>query len=125
MIYMISEFEQLIQYLQLALDNLDNNSSKINDELNQWKSEIDIEKLAEGLKLILDNVLKWYDEYKKSKNILSISLKEYDIVSKESSYLLGEASLINDLYLEQIDWIIGNIGILMCNDINKGGKVNE
>lgn len=52
---------------------------------------------------------KWYEEYKKTNNILSISLKEYDWVSKETSFILGECALIDDLYMEVIDFYVGKV----------------
>ena len=74
---------------------------------------------------VLEKITKWQKQYKDTENILEISLKEYDWVSKEVSYILGECALIDDLYMEVIDYYIGSIGASMCDKIREGGKTNE
>ena len=74
------------------------------------------EKLIKYLKLSKKNL------NKNTNDILQISLEEYDIVSKESAYILGECSTMYDLlYVEIIDFQIGCIGGIMCNKIKNGG----
>lgn len=121
----IHDFERLIKYLKLAKQNIDIKKETIINELKHWNSEITIEELNESLPTILEKVINWYELYKKTGNILEISLKEYDWVSKETSYILGECALVDDLYVEIIHFVIGNIGIEMCDAIKKGGKTNE
>ena len=121
----IYDFERLIKYLKLAIQNIDEQKEDIIDELKRWKSKTTIDELNENLPIILKKVTNWYEMYKKTGNILEISLKKYDWVSKETSYILGECALVDDLYAEIIHFVIGNIGIEMCEAIKKGGKTNE
>ena len=121
----IYDFERLIKYLKLSLKNIELKKEFIINELKRWNSEITIEELNESLPTILEKVIIWYELYKKTGNILEISLKEYDWVSKETSYILGECALVDDLYAEIIHFVIGNIGIEMCDAIKRGGKQNE
>ena len=121
----IYDFERLIKYLKLSLKNIELKKEFIINELKRWNSEITIEELNESLPTILEKVIIWYELYKKTGNILEISLKEYDWVSKETSYILGECALVDDLYAEIIHFVIGNIGIEMCDAIKRGGKSNE
>ena len=121
----IYDFERLIKYLKLAKQNIDVKKETIINELKHWNSEITIEELNESLPNILEKVMNWYELYNKTGNILEISLKEYDWVSKETSYILGECALVDDLYAEIIHFVIGNIGAEMCDAIKKGGKTNE
>ena len=114
-------FEVLIKYLRLAKRNLKNNPRKIIEELEKWKEEITFQEIEDGINLILNKVNKWFNLYKNTNDILQISLKEYDIVSKESAYILGACALIDDLYFEIIDFQIGCIGGTMCKEIKKGG----
>ena len=44
---------------------------------------------------------------------MSINLEEYSSILKESAYILGDCSLIDDLNIEVIDWQLGNIGANM------------
>lgn len=118
-------FEMLIKYLRLAKKNLKKDSKKILEELEKWRGEITIQELENGINLILKTVNKWQNLYKNTNDILQISLKEYDVVSKESSYILGECALIDELYFEIIDFQIGCIGAIMCEEIKKGGIVHE
>lgn len=114
-------FTSLIKYLKLADYNLKNNRNEIFKELEKESNEITIEEIEDGVKLILDKVYEWYDIYKSANDILQISLKEYDVVSKESAYILGECALVDKLYFEIIDFQIGCIGGMMCEKIKKGG----
>ena len=118
-------FEILIKYLKLAKQNLKNNPRKISEELEKWKEEITFQEIEEGINLILKTSKKWLNLYKNTNDILKISLKEYDTISKESAYILGECALIKDLYFEIIDFQIGCIGAIMCEEIKKGGIGNE
>lgn len=118
-------FISLIEYLKLAEYNLKNNRNEILNELEKESNEITIEEIEDGLKLILDKVYKWYNLYKSSNDILQISLKEYDVVYKESAYILGECTLVDKLYMEIIDFQIGCIGGMMCEEIKKGGIFHE
>lgn len=116
-------FDRLIKKLKSAIDNLNSNEEQIVRELEQWNCNITISQAKQSLNLILKNVQKWYEDYKQSKNILCINLKEYDLTLKESSYMLGETSLIDDLHSEIIDWEIGVIGEKIKEEIKKEGKV--
>lgn len=84
---------------------------------------ITLQELEEDINLILSKVYKWFNLYKNTNNILKISLREYDIVSKESAYILGDCALIEDLYFEIINFQIGCIGGAMCKEIKKVGIV--
>ena len=121
--HILEVFEVLIKYLRLAKRNLKNNPRKIIEELEKWKEEITFQEIEDGINLILNKVNKWFNLYKNTNDILQISLKEYDIVSKESAYILGECALIDDLYFEIIDFQIGCIGGIMEKVIKKGGTV--
>lgn len=112
-------FEVLIKYLRLAKQNIKNNPRKFIEELEKWRGEITVQELEEGLNLILNKVNKWFNLYKDTNDILQIGLKEYDLISKESAYILGECALIKDLYFEIIDFQIGCIGGIMCKEIKK------
>ena len=87
-------FEKLIKYLRLAKKNLRKNHKKILEELEKWHSEITIQEIENGLNLILNSSNKWFNLYKKTNDILQIPLKEYDLISKESAYMLGDCALI-------------------------------
>ncbi len=121
----VSDFDDIIKYLNLALYNLEIKRKKIDLEIKKWKFKITVSELKNSLDLILKYVLKWYTNYKKTKDILCIDLKEYDIVSKESSYILGETCLIDDIYSEIIDFTIGKIGASIRDELNKGRNSNE
>ena len=120
----LNDFEILKKHLNLAIKHLESNQKNIIDELQHWKSEITIKELEDSLKLINEKVDKWFNLYVETKDILQISLSEYDLVSKESSYILGECALIDDVYAEIIDFQIGCIGAAMCEEIKKGGKTH-
>lgn len=115
--------EKLIKYIELALDSIENKKDVIISELIRWKSEIDIDEARESLQLILEKVTRWFDNYKENNDILCISLKEYDVVAKEAAYILGETALVDDLYSEIIDWLVGCIGAKMCDELNEEGKI--
>ena len=120
----LNDFKILKKHLDLAINCLELNQTNIINELQHWKSEITIKELEESLKLINEKVDKWFNLYVGTKDILQISLSEYDLVSKESSYILGECALIDDVYAEIIDFQIGCIGAAMCEEIKKGGKTH-
>ena len=67
----------------------------------------------------------WYEKYRATGDILKVSLKEYDLVSEESSHILGETALVDDLYFEIIDFKIDNVGSEMVDAIKSGGKTTE
>ena len=114
-------FEKLIKYLKLSKKNLNKNSKKVLEEIVKWNLKITLEEIANSLNLILSKVNKWFNIYKDTNDILQIPLKEYDIVSKESAYILGECATMYDLlYVEIIDFQIGCIGGIMCDKIKKG-----
>ena len=114
---LIRNFDDSIKYLNLALVNIEDNTPEIELEIKKWKFKITIPELKESLNLILKYISKWYADYKKTNDILCIDLKEYDIVSKESSYVLGETALIDDIHSEEIDFIIGKIGVSLRDKI--------
>ena len=116
-------FEKLIKYLRLAQRNLRKNHKKILEELEKWHSEITIQEIENGLNLILNSSNKWFNLYKNTNDILQIPLKEYDLISKESAYILGDCALIKELYIEIIDFQIGCIGGIMCQKIKNGDSI--
>ena len=95
-------FEKLIKYLRLAQRNLRKNHKKILEELEKWHSEITIQEIENGLNLILNSSNKWFNLYKNTNDILQIPLKEYDLISKESAYILGDCALIKELYIRPV-----------------------
>lgn len=121
----VDMFDDIIKYLNKALENINNCSNEINEEIKKWKSEITILDIKDSLNLILKYVLKWYAEYEKTDDILCIDLKEYDIVSKESSYFLGETALIDNIYSEEIDFLIGKVGMTLKDRIIERRNLNE
>ena len=121
----VDMFDDIIKYLNKALENINNCSNEINEEIKKWKSEITILDIKDSLNLILKYVLKWYAEYEKTDDILCIDLKEYDIVSKESSYFLGETALIDNIYSEEIDFLIGKVGMTLKDRIIEKRNLNE
>ena len=115
-------FEKLIKYLKLSKKTLNKNTKKVLEEISNWNLKITPEEIEKSLNLILSKVNRWFNLYKNTNDILQIPLKEYDIVSKESAYILGECSTMYDLlYVEIIDFQIGCIGGIMCNKIKNGG----
>lgn len=115
-------FEKLIKYLKLSKKNLNKNTKKVLEEISKWNLKITPEEIENSLNLILSKVNRWFNLYKNTNDILQIPLKEYNIVSKESAYILGECSTMYDLlYIEIIDFQIGCIGGIMCNKIKNGG----
>lgn len=114
---LVRNFDDIIKCLNIALKNIDNNGTNIELEIKKWKFKITLSELKESLNIILRYISKWYEDYKKTNDILCIDLKEYDIVSKESSYVLGETSLVDDIHSEEIDFIIGKIGVLLQDKI--------
>lgn len=121
----VKVFEIIIENLTLAVNSIKTKSTEIKKELKHWNAEVTIDELQNSLPDVLEKVIKWYNKYKNTGNILEISLKEYDWVSKETSYILGECALIDELYMEVIDFYIGKIGAKMCDEIKKGEKTNE
>lgn len=121
----LNDIKDLIKYLKIAINNIKLNPQKIVCELERWRAEISIKELNDSLNLILGTAYKWLNLYKATGNILEIGLKEYDTISKESAYILGECSLIHELYIEVIDFQIGSIGAKMCKEIKKGGITHE
>ena len=118
----IDTFEELIKYLKLALKNLCSKRKRIENWLKEYKSEITIEEIETGYKMILEKVLSWYELYKKTNNLLSIKVSEISNVIVESAYIQGETLMNDDIHSEIIDWLIGDIGITMKEKIKKGEK---
>lgn len=115
-------FKKLLKYLKLSKRNLNKNTKKILEEISKWNLKITPEEIEIGLNLILSKVNKWFNLYKNTNDILQIPLKEYDTVSKESAYILGECATMDELlYVEIIDFQIGCIGGIMCKKIKNGG----
>lgn len=115
----ITDFQELIKYLELAKNTTSLNSDKISNELKKWKAEITIDELRKSLSDLLIKVTALYSKYQATNNILDISLEEYDWVSKETSYILGECALIGDLYAEVINHLVLCIGSEMCEELKK------
>lgn len=115
----ITDFQDLIKYLELAKNAVESNSDKIISELKQWKAEVTIDELKKSLSDLLVKVTAWYTKYQDTNNILDIDLEEYDWVSKETSYILGECALVDDLYAEVINHLVLCIGSKMCDELNK------
>lgn len=121
---MVMDFEELINYLNLAINNLKNESDIINEQLKKWRINITLDELKNSFNLIFDKVKVWQKKYIETLDILQIGLKEYDLVSKETAYLL-DCSMIDELHIEIIDFIIGEIGNKMSCEIRNGGKYHE
>lgn len=115
----ITDFQELIKYLELAKNTTSLNSDKISNELKKWKAEITIDELRKSLSDLLVKVTALYSKYQATNNILDISLEEYDWISKETSYILGECALIDDLYAEVINHLVLCIGSEMCEELKK------
>lgn len=115
----ITDFQELIKYLELAKNATLSNSDKISNELIQWKAEITIDELKKSLSDLLEKVTAWFSKYQITNNILDISLEEYDWVSKETSYILGECALVDDLYAEIINHLVLCIGSEICDELKK------
>ena len=118
----IKDFESLIKHLEFAVSNVNKDPQTIKSELKKWSKEITIEEINESLKSILKKVKKWHLNYKRTGDILTIDLKEYDWVSKESSYIMGECVLVDELHMEVIHYLIMQIGRDMVREIKEGGK---
>lgn len=56
---------------------------------------------------------------------MSINLEEYSSILKESAYILGDCSLIDDLNIEVIDWQLGNIGANMKSLLKEKKRNNK
>lgn len=115
----ITDFQELIKYLELAKNTTSLNSDKISNELKKWKAEITIDELRKSLSDLLIKVTDLYSKYQVTNNILDISLEEYDWISKETSYILGACALIDDLYAEVINHLVLCIGSEMCEELKK------
>ena len=118
----IDTFEELIKYLKLALKNLCSKREKIKNWLKEYKSEITIEEIEIGYKMILEKVLSWYELYKQTNNLLSIKLSDFSTLLGEMSYIQSETLANDDVHSEIILWLIGDIGITMKEKIKKGEK---
>lgn len=118
----IDTFEELIKYLKLALKNLCSKRKRIEKWLKDDKSEITIQEIETGYKMILEKVLSWYELYKQTNNLLSIKVSEVSTVIAESAYIEGETLMNDDIHSETIDWLICDIGITMKEKIKKGEK---
>lgn len=103
-------FESLLDDLKKSLTYLTNEKDNIVSQLRKWDSEISYDELCESIKLIEKHIQKWYKNYLVNKSTNIIELSDYQIVSKESAYLIGECSLIDGIKIEAIDWQIGIIG---------------
>lgn len=115
----MTDFQELIKYLELAKNTTSLNSDKLSNELKKWKAEITIDELRKSLSDLLVKVTALYSKYQATNNILDISLEEYDWISKETSYILGECALIDDLYAEVINHLVLCIGSEMCEELKK------
>ena len=104
------DFLELEDYLNKAINYINENDFALDNELKKWNVKLSKEEIIKSLKLINNKVDNWIKKYNYKNDILAIELKDYDLVSKESALLLGECSLIDGIYIEQIDWIIGLIG---------------
>ena len=118
----IDTFEELIKYLKLALKNLCSKREKIENWLKEYKSEITIEEIEIGYKMILEKVLSWYELYKQTSNLLSIKLSDFSTLLGEMSYIQSETLANDDVHSEIILWLIGDMGITMKEKIKKGEK---
>lgn len=103
-------FENLLDDLKKSLTYLTDKKDNIVSQLRKWDSEISYDELYESIKLIEKYIQKWYKNYLVNESTDIIELSEYQIVSKESAYLIGECSLIDGIKIEAIDWQIGIIG---------------
>lgn len=103
-------FESLLDDLKKSLTYLTDEKDNIVSQLRKWNSEISYDELCESIKLIEKHIQKWYKNYLVNKSTNIIELSDYQIVSKESAYLIGECSLIDGIKIEAIDWQIGIIG---------------
>lgn len=115
----MTDFQELIKYLELAKNTTSLNSDKISNELKKWKAKITIDELRKSLSDLLIKVTALYSKYQATNNILDISLEEYDWISKETSYILGECALVDDLYAEVINHLVLCIGSEMCEKLKK------
>ena len=120
----LTTLEDLISYLELALKNIDTNSIEIIKQLEHWKLKISLDEIKTSVSEILNNVVNWEKRYKNNYNIMDISLKEYDFVSKESSYILGECALIDGIYSDVINHLVLCVGAELCEKLRNGGKTN-
>lgn len=114
-----NELQEAIKYIEQSINNINLYSNQIKDDLIKWKSDTTIYEIKESLNQILLKVNKWYVKYQNSKNILDIELQEYDWVAKETSYILGECSLIDELNAEVINHLIICIGKELCDELKK------
>lgn len=103
-------FENLLDDLKKSLTYLTDEKDNIVNQLRKWDSEMSYDELYESIKLIEKYIQQWYKNYLINESTNIIELSEYQIVSKESAYLIGECSLIDGIKIEAIDWQIGIIG---------------
>lgn len=103
-------FENLLDDLKESLTYLTDEKDNIVSQLRKWDSEMSYDELYESIKLIEKYIQQWYKNYLINESTNIIELSEYQIVSKESAYLIGECSLIDGIKIEAIDWQIGIIG---------------
>lgn len=122
---LIKSFDSVIQYLDLALDAINNRKDEIVLELKHWNYSISVSLLKEKLCLIKGIISKWYDKYKTSGDILCINIKEYNKVSRECANLVDEAKLTNGLYIDLIDLIVSDIGEELSEAIVSGGRIDN
>ena len=115
----LNNFENLLDNLNNAIYNLKKYKKNIQDELKKWKCEVTINELNSSLYKILNLVKKWRKLYIETGDIYKINLNEYDIVSKETAYILGECSLIDEINIEAIDWQIGIVGNQIIKNIKE------
>ena len=115
----LKNFENLLSNLEKTLFNLSNEKKEIKDELTKWKCEITVDELELLLSEVLIAIKKWQKLYIEKGDISIINLDEYDNVSKDSAYILGECSLIDEINIEAIDWQIGIIGNQIISKIKE------
>lgn len=112
-------FENLLDDLKKSLAYLKEEKNNVVSQLKKWDSEISYDELYESIILIEKYIQKWHKNYLENESVDIIELSEYQTVSKESAYLIGECSLIDGIKIEAIDWQVGIIGDEVVKSIRK------
>lgn len=123
----INEFKKLIKYLELSVNYIDNHKEKVARELKIHDYYATIDELKDSIKIIKEKATKWYNDYKLSKDILCISLKEYKLVKYEASELVTNSLLIDELgsQTDEINYLIIDLGAKLSEAIESGGNIDN
>lgn len=99
------KLHQLIKFLKLSINAIENRRLIISSELYKSGCEISVDEIRESLYLIIEKFNKWYAYYKNEHPIL-VDEQEYSLILSKISDLSNECFFIDDLNLDIIESVI-------------------